>query len=188
MAAPNSPLVPVEEYLNTSYEHDVEYVDGVLVERSMPAYRHGLLQGLVFNRLFARSKEYRYGVSVETRVELVERSRYRIPDVLICPLPINLSDKALKSVPLAVIEIWSPDDRLSHQMLRFRDYWNRGVRHIIVLEPEELIAFQYRDGALIEGHIESIDLDEYRRVPFRTAELFNDFRDELNHLQNPSQT
>ena len=32
----------------------------------------------------------------ECRVELVERSRYRIPDVLLCSVPVKATDKALK--------------------------------------------------------------------------------------------
>ncbi len=42
-------------------------------------------------------------------------SRYRIPDVLLCSVPVNATDKVLKSVPLAVIEIWSPEDRMPRQ-------------------------------------------------------------------------
>jgi Uma2 family endonuclease len=188
MAAPTYPLVPVDEYLNTSYEHDMEYVDGVLVERGMPTYRHGLLQGLVFTSLFAQAKRFRFGVSVETRVEIVERSRYRVPDVLVCSLPLNVTDRILKTVPLAVIEIASPDDRLSQQMLRFRDYWNRGVRQIFLLDPEELSAFRYGDGALMEGHLETMELPDRDAVPFSTTQLFNEFADELKYVQNPSQT
>lgn len=34
--APTVPPVSVDEYLNTSYERDMEYVEGTLVERRMP--------------------------------------------------------------------------------------------------------------------------------------------------------
>src|SRR5690348_5672172 len=37
-------LISVEEYLNTSYDPDVEYVDGVLVERSVGDWLHSLTQ------------------------------------------------------------------------------------------------------------------------------------------------
>src|SRR5271157_116230 len=43
-AVPNPPLVAVDEYLNSSYRPDMEYVDGVLVERGMPTIAHSLLQ------------------------------------------------------------------------------------------------------------------------------------------------
>ncbi|SPF55788.1 hypothetical protein SBA4_7430002 [Candidatus Sulfopaludibacter sp. SbA4] len=34
----------VDEYLNTSFRPDMEYVDGVLVERGMPTIAHSVLQ------------------------------------------------------------------------------------------------------------------------------------------------
>ena len=39
--------ISLEEYLHTSFEDgpDREYVDGELVERAMPTFEHGLLQG-----------------------------------------------------------------------------------------------------------------------------------------------
>jgi hypothetical protein len=44
-AAPNLQSVPVDVYLNSSYSPDMEYVDGLLAERSMPTYCHALLAG-----------------------------------------------------------------------------------------------------------------------------------------------
>ena len=37
-------LISVEEYLNTSYDPDMEYVDGVLVERNVGDWLHSLVQ------------------------------------------------------------------------------------------------------------------------------------------------
>lgn len=175
--APIIPLVPVEEYLNTSYEHDVEYVDGVLVERAMPTPAHGVMQGLIAIALGSHRKHYDFAIALECRVELVERSRYRIPDVLLCKRPVPAT-KVLKSVPLAVIEIWSPGDRLPQQMARFREYWVYGVRQIIVLDPEEYKAFRYVDGAIMESEIDGIELPEGRTVPFSSSELFDELRNE----------
>ena len=42
-ALPGSPLVPVDEYLNSSYSPDMEYVDGVLVERNVGTPAHSAL-------------------------------------------------------------------------------------------------------------------------------------------------
>jgi hypothetical protein len=46
--------VPVEEYLHTCYEPDMEYVNGQLVERNGGGYFHGLLQGLLAGELLNR--------------------------------------------------------------------------------------------------------------------------------------
>jgi Uma2 family endonuclease len=50
--------VPVEEYLNTAYHPDMEYVDGVLVERSMPTLAHGILQMILGAYLSALWKDW----------------------------------------------------------------------------------------------------------------------------------
>lgn len=180
--APTVPLVSVDEYLNTSYEHDMEFVNGVLVERGMPAPAHSALQTIVCSHLFGYRRQFRYGVMTECRVELVKRSRYRIPDVLVCALPIP-AGKVLDTVPSAVIEIWSPDDRIGQQMARFREYWTRGVRQIIVLDPEVFTTFRYEDGALIEGPVSELQLPDGNRVPFPSVTLLSELREELQRSE-----
>lgn len=73
--APTLPLVSVEEYLNSTYEHDVEFVDGVLIERGMPTPAHSALQVIVGAYLRQFRKQFHYGVLSECRVELVKHSR-----------------------------------------------------------------------------------------------------------------
>jgi hypothetical protein len=45
----------VEEYLNTAYEPDMEYVDGVLVEINVRDLQHGLI---LSNVIFALMQKY----------------------------------------------------------------------------------------------------------------------------------
>ena len=52
--------VPVEEYLATSYEPDMEYVDGQLVERHVGEYSHSRLQTLIVIVLGNREVERRF--------------------------------------------------------------------------------------------------------------------------------
>jgi len=40
-------LVSPEEYLNSSYKPDMDYVDGVLVRRNVGTLRHGSLQAML---------------------------------------------------------------------------------------------------------------------------------------------
>ena len=89
-------------------------------------------------------------------------------------VPVKATDKALKSVPLAVIEIWSPEDRMPRQMARFEEYWNRGVRQIVVLDPEEFTAFRYENRALAQCEIEDLELPNGGKVPFSSKELLNE--------------
>jgi Uma2 family endonuclease len=173
--APTIPTVPVDDYLNTSYHPDVEYVDGVLVERSMPTPAHGALQLIVGAYLRAHAEEFGYGVVTECRVEIVKRARYRIPDVLLCMRPIPRT-KTLETAPLAVIEILSPDDRTTDQLVRFREYRARGVHDIIILDPEHLTAARY---PYMEDPVTTIQLPDGRTVPFPADELFETLRREL---------
>jgi Uma2 family endonuclease len=149
---------------------------------SNEAYRHQhtpTLQLIVGEHLRKYRKELQYAVMSECRVELVRRSRYRIPDVLVASLPVS-NAKVLEGVPLAVIEIWSPDDRIGQQMARFREYWIRGVRQILVLDPEEFVALRYTEGSLNEGPVNSIELPDGRQVPFPSAALLEELREELS--------
>src|SRR5665811_886958 len=110
-ALPNPPLVPVEEYLNSSYSPDMEYVDGVLVERNVGALPHGLLQKLLLLHCARFEQEMRFLAIPECRTK-VEASRYRIPDVLLVSEPVNRKARFYGGVPLAVIEILSLEDRM----------------------------------------------------------------------------
>lgn len=132
----------VDEYLNTSYRPDLEFVDGFLVERGMSTASHGLLQAIVAGWFYVLRNEFRLAVMTEPRTQIVARARYRIPDVLLCASPVK-NEKVITSVPWAVIEILSPDDRMPAQLERFRDYKKIGVRYTILLDPEEQIAFRF---------------------------------------------
>src|SRR5207249_2577050 len=98
-------LVPIEEYLSTSYDPDVEYVDGVLVERNVGDWLHSTVQ---FNSLFALGRKYPH---VYVRPELRSKTRatrYRLPDVCVVLTPPNT--KYLLDAAFLAIEILSEDD------------------------------------------------------------------------------
>jgi len=48
-------MVSLDEYLNTSYEPEVEYVDGELVERNIGEWQHSQAHG---NIVFALRRKY----------------------------------------------------------------------------------------------------------------------------------
>jgi hypothetical protein len=55
-----APDLPVNEYLNSSYSPDMEYVDGVLVERGEPTLAHGLLQVILCANFRMFLKQFRF--------------------------------------------------------------------------------------------------------------------------------
>src|SRR5436305_10511639 len=101
-ALPDSPLVSVEQYLSTAYDPDVEYVDGVLVERNVGKWLHSLVQR---NIILALGRDYPDVLAVpELRVRISE-GRYRIPDVCVVLAP--PAAEILTEPPRVAIEILS---------------------------------------------------------------------------------
>ena len=75
-------LVPVEEYLRTTYDPDCDYVDGEVLERNLGERDHStLLREFIF---FFRSRREKWKCFVfpEQRVQ-VSPTRFRIPDICV---------------------------------------------------------------------------------------------------------
>ncbi|MGA3074293.1 MAG: Uma2 family endonuclease [Bryobacteraceae bacterium] len=177
--APTIPRISMDEYLTAGYHPDVEYVDGVLVERDVPTISHSLLQAILSEYFRKYRRQFRFAALSEPRTQIVERARYRIPDLMLCPVPLP-AGKIVDSTPWAVIEILSPDDRLSDQLARFRDYKRIGVRHMVLLDPEDLVAYRFdENGSLIETRFTSLDLPT-GDLPFDTGALFRQLVEERN--------
>ena len=173
---PSRTLVSVDEYLNSSYRPDLEYVDGALVERGLATIAHGLFQIILGSYFRIYRKQFGFAALTDVRTQIIERARYRIPDVMLCPVPLP-SGKVVTSVPWVVIEILSPDDRLPDQLERFRDYKQIGVGNVILLDPEQLIAYRFDDGSLLQTRFTSLDLPS-GSLAFDTAGLFQQLVEE----------
>src|SRR3954449_10186683 len=87
--APTLPLVSVDEYLTTSYEQDVEYADGVLVDKGMPTVPHQLLSLILCLYFRQFEKEFRIKALADVPTQIIERARYRLPDVLVVTTPLG---------------------------------------------------------------------------------------------------
>jgi Uma2 family endonuclease len=128
-----STMVPLDEYLHTSYEHDCEWVNGELKERGMPDGYHAYFQSF-FLVLFARlSSETGLRALPEVRIRVNPLS-YRIPDVLVVPSDVAFLP-APAVTPLLCIEVLSPDDRVSDLQEKIVDYVAMGVGAIWIVDP-----------------------------------------------------
>src|ERR1700722_14613305 len=175
--APTIPHISADEYLTAGYHPDMEYVDGVLVERDVPTITHSLLQAILSEYFRKYRKQFRFAALSEPRTQIVERARYRIPDVMLCPVPLP-TGRIVDATPWAVIEILSPDDRLSEQLARFRDYKRIGVLQMVLLDPEELIAYRFDEkGSLLESEFTTLELPS-GSLPFDTEALFRQLEEE----------
>ncbi len=138
MATPTQ--VSVEEYLNSHYQPDVEYVDGKLRPKSstleedpVVAWVHGRIQALISLWFGEHEEEWGVLVAVEVRTR-ISSSIYRLPDVVVVrSAPEN---GTITEAPLIVVEVLSPRDTYAETRRRARDYRQMGVENIWLIDPE----------------------------------------------------
>ena len=141
---PVQTLVPVEEYLASTYEPDREYLDGEILERNMGESDHAGLQGLLLGWLFSRRKELGIHVFPELRIQ-VTPTRFRVPDITVTTR--KISGRILREAPFICVEILSPEDRAGRLESKIDDYLNFGVAHIWVIDPLRRCAWMFgREG------------------------------------------
>jgi Uma2 family endonuclease len=182
-ALPGARLVPVDEYLNTSYEHDLEFVDGVLVEKGLSTIFHQLLSAILLRWFSQYEKEFRIKAVADVRTQIIERARYRLPDVMVFTKPVRLG-RVFTAVPSVVVEAMSPDDRQSDVLFRFADYEKLGVQHLIHMDPENFIAWGYYDKALVETGLHALSLPGRPDLPFDTAAIFEQLKREIAECES----
>lgn len=83
-AAPLPPFVSVDEYLHADYEHDMDYVDGVLEERDLGENSHSNLQGELFALFHNHRGEWHVKTYIEQLVQ-ISPTCYRVPDICVLP-------------------------------------------------------------------------------------------------------
>ena len=124
----------VEEYLHTSFpDLDKEYRDGEVLERTLPDYLHAKTQGLLVAFFVALRKTLHVYAAPEVRLKL-QPSHYLIPDVSVFH-PDEPSERVPSSPPFVVIEILSPDDRLTAVREKLQEYRQWGVPHVWLVDP-----------------------------------------------------
>ena len=123
----------MEEYLNTSYQPDCEYIDGRILERNLGERDHSELQTELSSYLNQRRRQLGIRVYVEQRVQ-VKAARFRIPDVCVVAGP-RPEELIFTKPPFVCIEILSRDDRVSEMQEKIDDYLTFGVRYVWVVDP-----------------------------------------------------
>lgn len=184
---PAMPIVPVEEYLNTSYEQDKEFVDGRLVDKGMPTFFHQLLSAILLRWFYQYERQFRIKAVADVRTQIVERARYRLPDVMVLTTPAP-AQRVITTIPNAVIEILSPDDRQTENLLRFRDYQQIGVSHVIQMDPEEYIAWRFQNDSLIRTDFHHLSLPgRIDNLPFDSVAIFEQLKREIAEFEGTSE-
>ena len=165
-ALPNLPLIPVEEYLNTAYDPDVEFVDGVLVERNVGDWLHSLVQS---NVLFALRRKYPHLKVVAELRTSVTGTRFRLPDV--CVLLTAPKTRYLLDAAFLVVEVLSGSDVMSVVIEKLKEYANKGVPNIWLVDPRLQLVWMYRPPTLVEVDGDAISTVD-QRVELSRSEVF----------------
>ena len=130
-------LIPIAEYLNTSYRPDCEYIDGEILERKVGKWEHSRVQALLTIWFGKHEQLWDIQAATEWRTQ-VSASRVRIPDVVV--VRSGSQPDILTDAPLLVVEILSPDDSYSDTQQRAQDYVRMGVQTIWIIDPESRTA------------------------------------------------
>jgi Uma2 family endonuclease len=160
--------ISIEEYLRTSFEDlDREYVDGEIVERTLPDLLHSRTQFRLAGLLFKAGETHPLYGQTELRSR-VAATRVRIPDVSVYA-GVEPTERVPTQPPLVAIEILSPDDRHSEVMQKLEEYRIWGVRHIWLVDPERRRLQVYGSGVLSE--VPALEIPEYD-VKLTPAQIF----------------
>jgi Uma2 family endonuclease len=137
--SPTNTLMPVDEYLRTSYKPACEYRDGILIQKKMPTRKHSLVQFSVNRLIHALFPDF------EAVSELTVRpreSRYLVPDVAV-----QRRDRIQDPYPIdpihLCVEILSPDDRLSEMIAKGEEHMAWGVPMVWIIDPVNQVAWEF---------------------------------------------
>jgi Uma2 family endonuclease len=135
----SSVLIPVSEYLNTTYRPDRDYVDGEIKERNVGERPHTQLQ-IILGAIF-RNNRKEWGVLAmgDQRVQ-TSAEHYRVADLCV----IRDSDPyelIIQTPPLLYVEILSRGDSLGELQERVDDYAGMGVANIWAIDPWKRLGY-----------------------------------------------
>ncbi len=171
-----STVVPLGEYLRTSYRPDCDWIDGEVRERNMGERPHASVQKFFIRYLGNHEEEWSVEVWAEHRVQ-VAATRFRIPDVCLTAGGSAYED-IIKAPPVLCIEILSRDDRMSDIQERVDDYFKMGVGAAWVVDPWQRQAFSVDADGTMREEAEALVVEGTAiRVP--VCEIFK----ELDRLQ-----
>lgn len=141
-------LMPIEQYLRTSYSPDVDFVDGFIEERNLGEFDHARLQLLLAAIIATHESEWSVVGVIEQRIRVAE-GRVRICDVSMLRADAP-REPVTETPPLICIEIMSPEDRLSRAKLVLTDYLKMGVEHIWLIDPQRRAWYTFNAQGLHE--------------------------------------
>jgi Uma2 family endonuclease len=141
-------LISIDEYLQTRYRPDCDFVDGELEERNVGERDHNRLQLLLGAWFLSHETAWNIYVLPEQRTR-ISSQRVRIPDV--CLLRSDApNEQVTVTPPLLCIEVLSPEDRLTRVVKRMDDFLAMGVQNLWIISPQDRTAWTYSAKGLLK--------------------------------------
>ena len=140
--------VPLEVYLRSDYQPDAEYIDGELRERPMGENDHSAWQLAICLWFVQHAAEWTILVRPELRVQ-VTSVNFLVPDVTILDAA-NPKEKIATLPPLAVFEVWSPENKVRDMMRKLTLYEQMGIPQIWLIDPADPVWQRFQDGKLAD--------------------------------------
>jgi Uma2 family endonuclease len=151
-------LITEAEFLRMTFDGpEPEYVDGEVVERSMPNLHHSRVQ----RRVCVLSEPFTLAGRLFAFPELRIHTRpghYRTPDITIYRdrEPTGLLPP---ETPFVVIEVVSPGDSHEELMTKLAEYTALGVAHVWVADPGLESLSVYDRGSLLR--VDAFEISEF---------------------------
>ena len=108
MASTATNYIPVELYLESEYEPNADYVDGVIEERNLGEWDHASWQQAIQHWFLLHEAAWQVRVRPELRIQ-ISPTRFRVADVTVVDRS-HPKEQIITHPPLAVFEVLSPDD------------------------------------------------------------------------------
>jgi len=144
-------MVPLEEYLETSYRPDCDWIDGMRIERAMGEKPHNRVQQFLCQYLGNREREWNIAVYPEQRVQTSQKN-YRVADVCVTERgeAEEQDELIVTTPPVLCVEILSRNDGLIDMQDRVDDYKGMGVRQVWIVDPFRRRAYMANEHGFLK--------------------------------------
>ncbi|MCX6593985.1 MAG: Uma2 family endonuclease [Acidobacteria bacterium] len=135
-------LVSIDEYLSNPLYARSEWVEGEIVERGFGTGFHGHLTGELSAHIcqyFLHHPIGDVGISVHCHYVLAGERIYRIPDVALVLGQRMRNIHHIDGAPAIAFEVRSPDESVTSQIAKCREYIDAGSLFAVLLVPEKQI-------------------------------------------------
>lgn len=148
--------ISLDEYLRTSYQPDVDYVDGELRERKLGTPEYARVRNAIAAWFWHRRIRWGLHPVTEQRIQ-VSPTRIRICDVAVlhCHSP---REGFLQTGPLVCINLLSSEESVDAQKQILAEFRDMGSRNVWLVDPHRQTAYTFDAEGLHEAdasHVEA---------------------------------